>query len=183
MSKELLVGLCGAAGAGKDTVASMTPFNRYALADPIKKGINEMLGLSPLIWYMRELKEAPIPWLGKSPREMAQTLGTEWGRQMVHPEIWLTLAMRKWDEVRASANPTLIITDVRFDNEAAAIINAGGTVWRVEREGVPGVAAHVSEAGISRAHIGGHIKNYGDLDTLRPVVDEWVKILYRKYAR
>ena len=184
MSKQLLIGLCGPAGCGKDTVAGFLPnFHRYALASPIKSMVGTMLKLHDSVWDDREWKEAKIAWLGKSPRELAQTLGTEWGRQHVHPDLWLMLGMRRWDEVRASAMPRLAITDVRFDNEALAIINAGGTVWKVDREGVAPVAAHSSEKGIDPRLITGSVKNYGDLDTLRYVVAEWAKMLGRKYAR
>jgi hypothetical protein len=184
MSKQLLVGLCGPAGCGKDTVASFMPnFQRYALASPIKLALEVMFGFDPAIWDDRQLKETVVPWLGKSPRQLAQTLGTEWGRHHVDHDLWLKLGMRQWDLIRSGANPRLVITDVRFDNEAIAIINAGGTVWRVDREGVAPVATHVSEKGISPQLITGSVKNYGDLDQLRRNVTEWVHLLGRRYAK
>ena len=184
MSKQLLIGLCGPAGCGKDTVAGFMPyFDRYALASPIKDMISTMLGVDRSMWEDREWKEGTVPWIGKSPRQMAQTLGTEWGRTHVDRDLWLKLALRRWDAVRASANPRLVITDVRFDNEALAIISAGGTVWKVDREGVAPVAAHSSEKGIDPRLITGSVKNYGSLDALRYSVAEWVKVLNRKYAK
>jgi len=184
MSKQLLIGLCGPAGCGKDTVAGFLPnFHRYALATPIKQMVSLMLDVDHSMWEDREWKEAVIPWIGKSPRQMAQTLGTEWGRTHVDRDLWLKLGMRRWDAVRASAMPRLVITDVRFENEALAIISAGGTVWKVDREGVAPVAAHSSEKGIDPRLITGSIKNYGNLDQLRYNVAEWAKMLGRKYAK
>jgi hypothetical protein len=139
MSKELLVGLCGPAGCGKDTVASFMVqrgFHRYALAQPIKSMVSLMLSQPLERWEDREWKEAPIPWLGRSPRQLAQTLGTEWGREHVDPDLWLKLGMQRWELVKYSALPRLVITDIRFVNEAQAVINAGGTVWKVLREGI-----------------------------------------------
>lgn len=186
MSKQLLVGLCGPAGCGKDSVArymSNCGFDRYTLAMPLKRGLQAMLGIELDVWDDRERKEAVIPWLGKSPRQVAQTLGTEWGRQHVHPDLWVKLMLRRWDEVRQSLSPRMVVTDVRFDNEALAIINAGGTVWRVERENVSPVAEHISEKGISPALIEGSVKNYGTLEHLEVNTISWVGFLARRYAK
>ncbi len=186
ISKELLVGLTGPAGCGKDSVASiMVPhgFHCYTLAAPLKRGIEAMLGLDPSVWEDRASKEQVIPWLGKSPRQLVQTLGTEWGRHQVHPELWVMLMLRRWDMVRASTSPRMVVTDVRFDNEAHAILTAGGTIWRVEREGVTPVAPHVSEKGVSPALVEGSIKNYGSLDDLRQSVTGWVQFANKRYAR
>lgn len=186
MSKQILIGLCGPAGCGKDTVAhhmSNCGFTRYTLAMPLKKGLEAMLGIDLGVWDDRQRKEAVIPWLGKSPRQVAQTLGTEWGRQHVHPDLWVKLMLRKWDEVRQSLSPRMVVTDVRFDNEALAIINAGGTVWRVERENVQPVTEHVSEKGISPQLIEGSVKNFGDLNQLEVNTIQWVSFLMRRYAK
>jgi hypothetical protein len=65
----------------------------------------------------------------------------------------------------------VVITDVRFDNEAQAIVNAGGEVWRVERPGwrclADDAATHQSEAGVSDHLITRIIDNSGSLDDLR----------------
>ena len=186
MSKQLLIGLCGPAGCGKDTVASFMVqrgFTRYTLAMPLKKGLEAMLGIGLDTWDDRVRKEQVIPWLGKSPRQVAQTLGTEWGRQHVHPDLWVMLMLRKWDEVRQAVSPRMVVTDVRFDNEALAIINAGGTVWRVERDGVAPVAAHASEKGVSPALIEGVVRNNVPLDKLQVNVTQWVGFLARRYAK
>ena len=67
--------------------------------------------------------------------------------------------------------------------EKQAIIKAGGTVWRVDRE-VPNVAAHKSENGISQQFITGTFKNYSDsLDELDAQVQQWGKFLVAKYGR
>ncbi len=186
MSKQLLIGLCGPAGAGKDTVAKHMAncgFTRYTMAMPLKRGLEAMLGIDLDTWDDRVRKEAVIPWLGKSPRQVAQTLGTEWGRQHVHPDLWVMLMLRQWDEVRQSRSPRMVVTDVRFDNEAQTIINSGGTVWRVERESVAPVSAHVSEKGISPALIEGVVKNTGSLDQLEVNTVQWVSFLMKRYAK
>ena len=133
MSKQILIGLTGPAGCGKDTVAYLLhkhgAFHRYTMAKAMKQGLEVMLGVSMEIWDDRVAKETVIPWIGKSPRQLAQTLGTEWGRNLIHQDIWLRRMLREWDEVRTAVSPRMVVTDVRFDNEAQAIKSAGGTVW------------------------------------------------------
>ena len=187
MSKQILIGLCGPAGCGKDTVAYLLhkhgAFHRYTMAKAMKQGLEVMLGVPMEIWDDRVAKETVIPWIGKSPRQLAQTLGTEWGRNLIHQDIWLRRMLREWDEVRTYVSPRMVVTDVRFDNEAQAIKNAGGTVWKVERPGVTAVAAHVSEKGVSSALIEGVVKNTGSLDQLDANIQQWVKFLMRRYAK
>ena len=171
----MLIGLCGPAGAGKNTVAELLtdsnggPFAQIAFADPLYECVSTITGLPVARLKDRDVKETVIPWLGKSPRQMLQTLGTEWGRGTVHPEIWIRIAMERAAQ-HLNFNG-VVITDVRFDNEAQAIVDAGGEVWRVTRPGwrclAEEAAAHQSEAGVSDHLITRTIDNSGTLDELR----------------
>jgi ribosomal protein S11 len=79
-------------------------------------------------------------------------------------------------EALLAAGVSVAITDVRFDNEAAAVRAAGGRVFRVVRSGdsclAAETAAHASEAGVSDALVDGVIVNSGSLDDLRDAVVE-----------
>lgn len=164
----IIIGLTGPAGCGKDTVGAYAPdFHKYSLACPIRNGLKAMFGIPTDTLLDRKQKEVVIPWLGKSPRELMQTLGTEWGRTHVSDDIWLKLMLRRWEMIKVSTAPYLIVTDVRFDNEAVAIIREGGTIWKVTRPGYTPVRSHTSEAGVSAAHIKGEIANDGTMDDLR----------------
>ena len=77
-----------------------------------------------------------------TPRKLLQLLGTEAGRQIIHPDIWVNALMSGYKKVmRTNANkqpdlfnyPNWIITDVRFPNEIKAIKDRGGIVIRVNR--------------------------------------------------
>jgi hypothetical protein len=167
----MLIGLCGPAGAGKNTVAEiLTDFRQIAFADPLYQCISTITGLPVGRLQDRAVKEALIPWLGKSPRQMLQTLGTEWGRGSVHEEIWIRIALER-AKPELAAGRGVVITDVRFDNEAKAIIDAGGEVWRVVRPGWrcldDASASHSSEAGVSDLLVARIIDNSGSLDALR----------------
>jgi len=169
----MLIGLCGPAGAGKNTVAELLAdglFRQVAFADPLYQCISTITGLPVSQLQDRAVKEAVIPWLGKSPRQMLQSLGTEWGRDLIHQEIWIRITLERMQDDLA-AGRGVVITDVRFDNEAAAIVAAGGEVWKVTRPGwrclSDDAATHSSEDGVSDHLITRIIDNSGSLDDLK----------------
>lgn len=152
MSKHILIGLTGKAGAGKNAVGdylhSEHDFECMAYADPIKNAISAILDAPREALEDREVKEKEIEWLGKSPRQLMQLLGTEWGRGLVHPDVWLLIANSRIKHLRNMANTTrIVVTDVRFENEAESIREQGGHIVHILRE-APSIAAHKSEAGV-----------------------------------
>jgi hypothetical protein len=163
----LLIGLHGPAGSGKTTVGQILGrlgFDRYAFADPLKAGLDAMFDLGDSL-HGRE-KERIVPWIGKSVRELMQTLGTEWGRGMVDEDIWLRCAARAIDESTAGSSRGLVITDVRFSNEAQWIRKRGGRVWHIQRPIIPITGHHSSEAGIPRGVADIVVLNTGDVEDL-----------------
>jgi hypothetical protein len=156
MSGNIIIGLTGFAGAGKDTVARYLcqphhGFEPYAFADPLRDMLIALLCPANIpVQYLteRRLKEQPIPGLDISARRLMQTLGTEWGRNQVTQDLWtriagMTLGIGDDPSVLPVADK-IVISDVRFPNEAGWIRQHGGYVVRVMREATP-VAAHESE--------------------------------------
>lgn len=165
--RRRIIGIAGRAGAGKNTVAEMIPgASVVGFADPLYEGLAAMLGVPEDMLRSRRNKETPLKWLGKSPRELMQTLGTEWGRGMVAQDIWLRLAKRRIE----TYGGTIVFSDVRFDNEAEWIRNQGGEVWLVERDQETH-HTHSSEAGISPHLIDRVIDNRGTLEQTRMLVE------------
>jgi hypothetical protein len=168
MSGLIVVGITGAAGAGKDTVASMLGRGWWGVsfADPLYEMISAMTGYPVSQLKDREFKEQVIPWIGKSPRQLLQTLGTDWGRNTVAKDVWLKLGAR-----RIRMGSRVVVRDVRFDDEAEMIHEEfGGVIWEVTRPGAATCVGHVSEAGISRHLISRTLVNAGTLDEFREVV-------------
>lgn len=64
-----------------------------------------------------------------TPREIMQLMGTEFGRNMIHPNIWVMATMN-----RIGKNDNAIIPDVRFPNEVDAIKKYGGIIIYIERD-------------------------------------------------
>lgn len=167
-----LVGLCGAAGVGKSTVAHMFEAlcgaQQMALADPIVNMLHSLLadaGVGGEWITERALKERPSS-IGYSYRHLAQTLGTEWGRNTLDTGIWLRVAQARAAQALALGHH-VVISDVRYPNEAGWVASLGGTVVRVMRPHVSGVRAHSSELhahDLAAAHT---ISNDGSLQRLR----------------
>jgi hypothetical protein len=147
--RPIILGLTGYKRSGKTTVAEHLcdahGFFHESFADPIRVAVADILGLS-----MRELeaaKETPIAWLdGATPRKMMQTLGTEWGREMIHSELWIRACQRRI-QTAIDRGQSVVISDVRFRNEADAIRSLGGKIVRVVRPDCTG-DSHASEAEI-----------------------------------
>lgn len=63
-----------------------------------------------------------------TPRLLMQLMGTECGRDIIHPNIWVNSLYANYTE-----NSNWIVTDVRFPNELKAIEDRGGITIRVNR--------------------------------------------------
>lgn len=146
-----LVGLIGRKGSGKDTAALALLPKGYAnvkFAGALKDMLRCLLltqGVdAKTVERMIEgdLKEEPTSLLGgRTPRYAMQTLGTEWGREIMDDALWVDIAIRK-----ALQGPT-VITDVRFPNEMAAIKRAGGVCIGIKANWLSAQAGeHESEA-------------------------------------
>jgi hypothetical protein len=150
-----VIGITGKAGSGKTTAANWLVRNhaqasRMPFARPLKRMFYELIREAiPRDWphqagdYLDnpEFKEAPIPFLGgETPRRLMQTLGTEWGRNTVHPDFWVRIAEVKLARMlgvrgRNSETNTLVAVfdDVRFANEADMLRRYDGIILRIER--------------------------------------------------
>lgn len=167
-----IIGISGHAGSGKDTIAdylTTTYLDTYveAFAAPLKRACATAFGI-PLGDFSDPVgKELSTANWALSPRMIAQFVGTElfrdsmwkilagdvndfWVRRMKY----LLLGNIATDEGGIySPEDTIIIPDVRFQNEYNFIINAGGIVLHVSRagmEGEVGIAYHKSEVAVKQ---------------------------------
>lgn len=158
-----LIALCGYAGAGKDTLADYLVeqygYERRSFAKPIKDLLNNLFGWTDADWIDRYWKDSKrvfsgiAPVHGRSPRELAQWLGTEVGRNFFYTDIWADNLLNDWTlhvnyaAVGGTLCPRWVVTDLRFPNEADAIHDADGCVLRIDRLGIwPG--DHSSELSV-----------------------------------
>lgn len=175
MPQVPLIGIAGRARSGKDTVANFIVAAiggyRYSFADPIRAMLAP-LGVDMNDPYWQARKEDIIPALGVSPRRMMQTLGTEWGRNLINPDLWLVMAHQRL----LRNGPGMVISDVRFENEAAWIRKHGGRIIHVIRPEAKAVEAHASEDGIEMQDTDARLFNSGTLEELQLSVRELLRV-------
>ena len=169
-----LIALTGLAGSGKTTAADYLVnahgFICIKFADPLKSML-QPLGLT-LDDIEGEGKERPHPLLcGKTPRFAMQTLGTEWGRDMIGPDLWVNIwTKRAYTALRN--NQMVVADDCRFENSAAAVRALGGTIIRLEGRmcfAGPATEWHGSEGLEWKAD--GEIENDGTIADLHRKLD------------
>ena len=119
--KIKVIGLGGFAGVGKTSVAKCLELNlgyeRVSFAWPLR----EMLLSMGMTATELANKEVPIPRFGnKTPRFLLQTLGTEWGRDMVSKTLWVDIAKEMAQQL-IDKHISVVFDDVRFPEEVAAI--------------------------------------------------------------
>lgn len=146
MADPTIIGLTGAAGAGKSTAANILVtqygFKQIAFADPLKDMLRVLFRYSGMDaddierHINGDLKEAPCEALGGSTSRYAQqSLGTEWGRDRVNALLWVTLAEARIQSLLDGGVTRIVVDDVRMANEAEAIINyqmvADTAIYRV----------------------------------------------------
>lgn len=188
MSKVAFVGLSGKAGSGKDTAADYLVekygFVKFAFADPIKDGLQAMFNLDYEMLY-GSLREAKLEDLQTTPRIMAQTLGTEWGRNLIHPDVWVIALQRKITDyiestlaITPDADIKIVVSDVRFENEASWIRQGlgGGIVVHVERGEygqLVGIDGHASERLILEEEQDVHMYNCDTIESFYLSLDSF----------
>lgn len=162
--KMRLIGIAGQARSGKDTLASYLLDNldgiwlRSSFADPIKEMLRA-IGVD----CSDDKKAVVDESYGVTPRHMMQTLGTEWGRNLIDNDIWVKAF------ARLNAGKCVIVPDVRFENEAD-LVRANGVLIRLTGRGGIG-SNHVSENPIGFKEGDIVIDNSRDLDWLYAQID------------
>lgn len=175
MSRPAVIGIAGRARSGKDTVARFILAEiggyTYSFADPIR-GMMRALGIDLNDPYWQAHKEDVIPALGASPRRMMQTLGTDWGRQMINPDLWVRFAHQRL----LSRGAGMIVPDVRFQNEADWVRRVGGRIIVLSRPDAPAVEDHVSENGVALDPSDAVLFNTGTLEELQQSVRDLLRV-------
>lgn len=180
---NMLIGITGAAGSGKDTVAdhlfAKHSFTPTSFARPLKQAVKDIFWLTDTEMTDRDLKEKVNPFWGLSPRTIMQRFGTEAMRGTFGNEIWI----RTWHRVYQALADTdhIVVSDVRFEDEAKAVRDLGGKIIHIVRPNNPhalasGTAGHTSESGIACEEGDIILQNNGTLNQLRLSVDEILQL-------
>lgn len=175
-----LVGLSGYARSGKDSAATVLTDGVWVRASFADKLREFLLALDPIVdvevyhdGRSIRLGEviADIGWERAKDeydevRSLLQRCGTEAGRKVLGDNVWVNAVFADWD----GRTPT-VVTDVRFTNEAKAIVKRGGMVIRINRPGIgpkagPDGVVHESETALDDWRFDYVIENDGTLDDM-----------------
>lgn len=164
-----VIGLVGAMGSGKSTVADILVshygYTRVKMTDVMKRMIRAM-GLTD-DHIEGHLKDEPCDLLGgRTPRWAMQTLGTQWGRKLIHTDIWIKAAEFQCRKLLADGK-NIVIDDARYHNEFSMVRRLNGSLYRVLRAGYDSHPdAHESERSWNTCEVDGIICNTRDISGL-----------------
>jgi len=178
--RPIIIALCSPAmGSGKSVIAEHLverhQFQLVKFAHGLKAMTAALLGS---IGYGADeihdaiegdAKETVIPALGVTPRRIMQTLGTECGRDCIDPDIWANIAAARCASILATGR-SIIIDDLRYENELGVLHLLGAYVYRIVRPGVTVTATHSSEGSLDGLRMA-EIHNDGTIDDLTAKVD------------
>lgn len=175
----MIIGLTGYAQVGKDTVAKILVekygYKRIAFADPLRDVLydtNPMIDsiagepvlLQPFVnkYGWEEAKKSPRV------RQYLQRLGLSI-REHIDQSVWINKAISE-----IGSNTAVVITDVRFINEAEVIKLMGGQIWKVVRNGINPINSHISETEMSNYSPDRIIVNENSILELEQQIDAMV---------
>ena len=176
----------------KNCVCIILGCTREQLEDPVFKETvlgedwwywKSKAGSSKFIPYGKELiRTNHFDLIKLTPRRLMQLLGTEAGREIIHPDIWVNSTMVDYEFEESK----WLIPDVRFPNEAKAIKNKEGILIRVNRNKtlnkVNNISKHESETALDYYEEWDYIiDNEGSIEELIEKVKEVLikeKIIY-----
>lgn len=176
MKRRKIIALCGEKGHGKNAAADVLLDRGWVevkFAGCLKAMLNTMFGYTGFSdedcqrLIEGDMKVTPITVMNDAtPRKLMQTLGTEWGRDLISHSLWVDLTLMHIQNHHPNDN--IIITDCRFPNEVVAAKSWGARVVRIERP-MGGITRdlHPSEAQVRSLDVHSVIKNDGTIQQLQ----------------
>lgn len=144
-----ILAFCGPQLAGKSeaakAIAKQPGWVHRSFADTIYNMMSQLLGTNARLLP----KNQPLDELcGKTLRQALQTLGTEWGRDLIGRELWLKAMQRKLEVAHKQLGCSVVIDDLRFANEQILLQSLGAVIVRVYRPGLDlnTIHSHPSES-------------------------------------
>jgi hypothetical protein len=178
-----LIGLNGAIGSGKSEAARFLSdkygYKEITFKAEFVRRIFLSLGICDRhpdheiylnLFYDQELKDKSNELLGGlTPREVKLSF-SGWVRS-IDPDAFVKpteLKIKTYSKLKTQSLLDIVVSDVRFDNEAQLIKRNGGVIWKIERQNNPFKikSSHESEKDLDKKYIDLTIHNDGSLDDL-----------------
>ena len=190
----ILIGICGEIGSGKSTIADYLKscgFDEYSFAKPVKDLAMAMGFTYKEVWGTQKEKITKNKYWGISGREFLQKFATQIGRELM-PKIipnmdmgksnspWIRLFEIYWNELlnnNGLHHSNLVVSDVRFPDEAKSIQEQGGYIIRIIRPGLikNGVEhTHKSETNIDKIDVDAVIINDKSKEELFNIIEKLI---------
>ena len=182
-TKPMVIGVSGPAHSGKDTIADWFVANRgfkaVSFAGPLKRAVSELFDIPLDSMFDPAKKELVDARWKTSPRALMQWLGTDVMRNQVDKEFFVKHLGWRLEKMVIEEGHNVIVTDVRFDNEAELIRafprNCMIRVDASERIKKSPLAketrTHATELGVSEAFIDHVVDNNTSIESLYEQLD------------
>ncbi|MFB7671330.1 hypothetical protein ACFC26_07915 [Kitasatospora purpeofusca] len=178
------IGIIGRARAGKDTAGrwfvEQRGYQRVAFADALKDAAirvdpivhcfahgdgcdNTEERLSEVVRLEGWETAKAYPEVRRFLQELGAAIRT------IDPTFWIRAALKQADDLADSTGRPTVITDVRYDNEAAALRARGWHLLYIDRPGIPHLT-HESEGALGPEDADYTIMNAGSLADLNSAV-------------
>lgn len=131
----MILGITGGARHGKDTIANficerVSKTKKVSFAEPLKRASQELFkGFGKIDWEAKDSEYLPIEG-HHTVRDLYIAMGKGL-REFLDANFWIKLALL--DILISAKTHNVIITDVRYPNEATAIRAIGGKIVKVVR--------------------------------------------------
>ena len=185
----MLIGITGCKGVGKDTAAQWLVeeqgYTRLAFADKLKEAVAVLFGIPveevdrfkteggttvSVNYFDRLVPPYEIhPVVVYDWRQFLQRFGTEMGRNKFGQNFWI----QQWNDsytamwvMQPDEAGKVVVTDVRFENEAKTIKMAGGYIIEITRPGHK-PDGHESEEPIPSILVDATVRNESNLEDFR----------------
>ena len=191
----IIIGIIGKKGSGKDTIADYLVKNhgfiRFAFGDKVKDVCKAMFNMTNKDFTEKNKEVIKSDW-NISPRQALQLFGTDICREILTekiPELKKVLPFKEgfwirhfiiWyqDQLKIDPKVKVVISDIRFLDEAETVKTYNGIIWKVLRETkIYGIDQHISENQLDNfSEIDKIIENNNTIENLHKTLQRMINI-------
>ena len=179
----MIIGITGKKFNGKDTVSdyivSKYKFTKIAYAEPLKEVCRNLFNFNDDQLYGNK-KEDIDPFWNITPRHAFQFIGTDMIRNNanklisgINNNFWVKCLEKRILDLNSRGIKNIIISDIRFINEADIVKHLNGKIIKVCRN-IDNNDTHISELEINNINEDILIENNGSLEELYSKIDTYL---------